>query len=63
LTTSHVYDQMRLINPEVKVLLVSGYSINDKASAILERGGKAFIQKPFDLEKLSHTLNRIRLAN
>jgi signal transduction histidine kinase len=40
------YDRLKKINPEVKVLLSSGYSINGQASRILERGCDGFIQKP-----------------
>lgn len=57
---SDVYDQMKKINPNIKVLLSSGYSMNGKATRILEKGCKGFLQKPFDLKKLSHALNQIR---
>jgi PAS domain S-box-containing protein len=47
------YDKMKKINPIVKVLLSSGYSSEGQAAEILKRGCKGFIQKPFDLQKLS----------
>ena len=47
------YDRMKKINPNVKVLLSSGYSIEGQATEILERGCDSFIQKPFDLKELS----------
>jgi two-component system, cell cycle sensor histidine kinase and response regulator CckA len=47
------FDRLREINPDVKVLLSSGYSLNGEAQTIMERGCKGFIQKPFHLEKLS----------
>jgi two-component system cell cycle sensor histidine kinase/response regulator CckA len=53
------YDRLKEINPDIKVLLSSGYSINEKASAILERGCSGFIQKPFDLGKLSRKIREI----
>jgi len=34
---SETYDRMKEINPDTKVLLLSGYSINGQASEILER--------------------------
>jgi CheY-like chemotaxis protein len=54
-----VFDCLREINPNIKVLLSSGYSIDGEASKILERGGKGFIQKPFDMERVSETIRAI----
>ena len=45
-----VYDKIKKINPDVKVLLSSGYSIDGKATDILNRGCDGFIQKPFSPE-------------
>jgi len=53
------YDRLKEINPDVKVLLSSGYSINEKANEILERGCNGFIQKPFDLRELSEKIGEI----
>jgi CheY-like chemotaxis protein len=53
------YDRLKKINPDVKVLLSSGYSINEKANEILERGCNGFIQKPFDLRELSEKIGAI----
>jgi len=47
------FDRMRQINPHVKVLLSSGYSLDGQAQEILNRGCDGFIQKPFDLTVLS----------
>ena len=53
------YDRMKDINPEVKVLLSSGYSINGQATEILDRGCNGFIQKPFKMVELSQKLREI----
>jgi CheY-like chemotaxis protein len=53
------YDRMREINPDVKVLLLSGYSIDGQATEILERGCNGFIQKPFDMKELSRSVREI----
>ena len=53
------FDQLRVTNPRVKVLLSSGYSINGEAQEILNRGGHGFIQKPFSLRELSQRLGEI----
>jgi CheY-like chemotaxis protein len=48
-----VYDGLRAIDPKVRVLLASGYSIDGEAQKILGRGCDDFIQKPFTIEQLS----------
>ncbi len=53
------YDHLKRINPDVKVLLSSGYSIDGKASEILARGCNDFIQKPFNIMELSKKIRRI----
>jgi CheY-like chemotaxis protein len=52
-------DKIKAINPEVKVILSSGYSINSDAKDIMDRGIKAFIQKPFLLEELSKKIREV----
>jgi PAS domain S-box-containing protein len=54
-----VFDRLRGINPKVKVLLASGYSLNGEARGILERGCDGFIQKPFDVRVLSRKVREI----
>jgi len=52
------FDQLKSINPDVKVLLSSGYSINGQASTILKRGCRGFIQKPFNIQELSQKISK-----
>jgi CheY-like chemotaxis protein len=53
------YDKMKQINPDIKALLSSGYSIDGEAEEILERGCDGFLQKPFNLEELSQKIRDI----
>ncbi|MFO7707791.1 MAG: response regulator, partial [Desulfobacterales bacterium] len=53
------FDRLKKINPNVKVLLSSGYSINGQASKIMERGCDGFIQKPFNIKQLSAMIRGI----
>jgi len=53
------YDRMKEINPDIKVLLSSGFSIHGEASKILERGCNGFIQKPFTMKDLSGKIRDI----
>jgi signal transduction histidine kinase/ActR/RegA family two-component response regulator len=56
---SEAFNKMKKINPDVNVLLFSGYSIEGRAQEILDRGCKGFIQKPFNLEELSQKIREI----
>ncbi len=56
---SEAYDELKKINPGIKVLLSSGYSIDGLASEIIKRGCDGFIQKPFHMEELSQKLREI----
>jgi len=53
------YDRMKEINPRVKVLLSSGYSIDREAKEILARDCDGFIQKPCTIKELSEKIREI----
>ena len=53
------YDRLKKINPKIKVLLSSGYSVEGQAKEILKRGCDGFIQKPFNLGQLSQNIRKI----
>ena len=53
------FDRLKEINPEVKVLLSSGYSINGQATKIIRRGCDGFIQKPFNMNQLAEKIQKI----
>jgi PAS domain S-box-containing protein len=56
---SEVYDTIKEVDPNVKVLLSSGYSIDGQAAEMLEQGCDGFIKKPFNMEDLSKKLSKI----
>ena len=53
------FDKLKAINPEIKVLLSSGYSLDGQATDILNRGCNGFIQKPYNLKELSQKIREI----
>jgi len=53
------YDKLKEIDPNVKVLLSSGYNIDGQATEILKRGCDGFIQKPFNISELSQSIKRV----
>ena len=56
---SETFSTLKGINPDIKVILSSGYSINGKANEIMELGCGAFIQKPFEMSDLSDKIRKI----
>ncbi|MCK9362313.1 MAG: PAS domain S-box protein [Syntrophales bacterium] len=57
-----VFDRLKEIEPNVQVLLSSGYSINGQAKEILARGCRGFLQKPFSMEALSRKVSEVMKA-
>jgi two-component system cell cycle sensor histidine kinase/response regulator CckA len=53
------FDKLKEMDPEVRVLLSSGYSMNGEAQKIRDRGCDGFIQKPFGLNSLSQKIREI----
>lgn len=59
LNGGETYDELKKIDPNIKVLLASGYSINGLAQDILDRGCHGFIQKPFNIKTLSNKIRTV----
>ncbi|MCX5845658.1 MAG: PAS domain S-box protein [Deltaproteobacteria bacterium] len=53
------FDHLKEINPDIKVILSSGYALNGQANKIMERGCRAFIQKPFTVMSLSQRVREV----
>jgi two-component system cell cycle sensor histidine kinase/response regulator CckA len=53
------YDALKKINPKVKVLLVSGYSLNKQIEELMGLGCRGYIQKPFDIVQLSQKIREV----
>ncbi|HTG45863.1 MAG TPA: response regulator, partial [Verrucomicrobiae bacterium] len=47
-----VFDELRLLNPDVVVVLSSGFAEQSKLGNMLAQGLKGFIPKPYTREKL-----------
>lgn len=62
LSGSDTFEILKAVNPQVKVVLASGYSLNDLTSRMMERGVRAFIQKPFRIEDIAETIKTVLVA-
>ena len=47
-----VFDELRVLNPDINVVLSSGFAEQHKISAMLNQGLRGFIPKPYSSEKL-----------
>jgi len=54
-----VFEALRGINRDAKILLVSGYSINREVQTIIDKGAAGFIKKPFDIKELSRKIAEV----
>jgi signal transduction histidine kinase/CheY-like chemotaxis protein len=57
------FDRLKELNPAIKVLLSSGYSLDNQAKEIMSRGCNGFIQKPFTLKELSEKVRNVLCVN
>jgi len=54
-----VFRALQKVNPTVRVVLVTGFSLNGEAQTILDEGARAFLQKPFRVEALLDAVERV----
>ncbi len=60
---SETFEQLRLIDPEVRVMLSTGYIISDQVKNLMAKGCRGFIQKPFHMEELSEKIREVLEKN
>jgi len=53
------FKQLKAINPKVRVILSSGYTVNDEVKQIMSQGVLAFLQKPYNQDELSGKIREI----
>jgi PAS domain S-box-containing protein len=53
------FDRIREMNPSVKVILSSGYSMDSEARMIMDKGCAGFIQKPYNIALLSRKIREV----
>ena len=53
MTGDQTFFLLKEIDPDVKVLLISGYSSQEAVSSVLDNGGLGIIQKPFTISDLA----------
>jgi FixJ family two-component response regulator len=56
---TETFRELVQINPDITILLISGYSVDGAAQQLLNEGAAGFIQKPFDKNQLLEEIHRI----
>jgi len=54
-----LFDYIKESFPDMPVILSSGYAIDGKAEKIMKRGCNGFMQKPFNISKLSIKIRQV----
>ena len=54
-----LFIEMRQINPDVKVVVLSGYSMINKIDDMLKNGVVGFLQKPVTINQLTDIIRKI----
>jgi len=59
LSGREVFERLHAIDPNVRVLLASGYTQDERVDDLLAMGIREFIQKPFTFESLAMAISRV----
>ncbi len=54
---------LKKINPQVKIIAISGLASSDRVAAAMDTGVKAFLAKPYTAKELLNTINAVLSAN
>jgi DNA-binding NtrC family response regulator len=52
------FQRLRESDPDIRILLSSGYSRNDRAAELLDVGARGFLQKPYDMDDVLHKVRQ-----
>jgi len=59
---AEAFGELRRLNPDVRVMIASGYSEEDVAARFAGKGLAGVLQKPFTLERLEEILRGLALS-
>lgn len=58
-----VFQELKTINPDVKVLISTGYGKSDKINALIKDGVKGYVQKPYNILELLRTVKDLIISD
>lgn len=54
-----VFEELLKINPKVKVILTSGFDVNESINKAIDKGAMDFIRKPFNRQEILSALKKV----
>ena len=54
-----VFEELMEINPQVKVIIASGYSVNGPTEEAIDAGAKGFVGKPYEVSQILKVIREI----
>jgi CheY-like chemotaxis protein len=58
-TGDECFKELRKINPDVKAIISTGFSLTEETEKILEEGVHGFLQKPFEMKQLLKLITEV----
>ena len=59
MTGGEVFIRLKKIDPEIKAILSSGYSLDDQGKKMMDSGFRGFLKKPFGMKDLSIKIKEV----
>ncbi|MBD3420907.1 MAG: PAS domain S-box protein [Chitinivibrionales bacterium] len=56
-SSTELFDELKSGNPDVRVILSSGYAFGSEARQLLDKGALSLLRKPYDIAQLAKTLS------
>jgi CheY-like chemotaxis protein len=56
---AETFAELKKIDPDVPVIIISGYSLRDEVNELLAQGCKGFLQKPFLIPEMFKAISRV----
>jgi two-component system cell cycle sensor histidine kinase/response regulator CckA len=53
------FERLREMNPGVRVIISSGYDVDDRVQELRNRGAVGFLQKPYHIETLLNLVRKV----
>lgn len=58
-----LFKELKRLQPGVKALLATGFTLNEEAQTLMDEGVKGFIQKPFRMDTISKAIDDVLKLN
>jgi DNA-binding NarL/FixJ family response regulator len=55
----HCLEEILKIEPNMKIVIASGYLSDGNIDSIMKAGARGFILKPYDLRQMLHSIRRV----